>query len=61
MFEVGVEESNCVYRLVENRLVPDEQVWASAPSTGLLQPTEASRALCRQASIGISIGRRFLF
>ncbi|KAG7231486.1 hypothetical protein INR49_011636 [Caranx melampygus] len=40
-FERGVVESNCVYRLVENRLVPHEQAWASIPSTALLSSTEA--------------------
>ncbi|XP_078140648.1 supervillin [Centroberyx gerrardi] len=40
-FELGVVESNCVYRLVENRLVPHEQAWASIPSISLLGPSEA--------------------
>ncbi|XP_029912908.1 supervillin [Myripristis murdjan] len=41
LFERGVVESNCVYRLVENRLVPHEQAWASIPSISLLGPSEA--------------------
>ncbi|XP_017274885.1 supervillin isoform X2 [Kryptolebias marmoratus] len=40
MFELGVVESNCAYRLVENRLVPQEQAWASAPSAALLDSSE---------------------
>ncbi|KAM9345570.1 supervillin isoform 2-T2 [Symphorus nematophorus] len=40
-YEQGVVESNCVYRLVENRLVPHEQSWASIPSVSLLGSTEA--------------------
>ncbi|XP_061568583.1 supervillin [Cololabis saira] len=40
-YEQGVVESNCVYRLVENRLVPHEQAWASIPSTSLLSSSEA--------------------
>ncbi|XP_023266730.1 supervillin-like isoform X2 [Seriola lalandi dorsalis] len=40
-FERGVVESNCVYRLVENRLVPHEQAWASIPTISLLGSTEA--------------------
>ncbi|XP_071324857.1 supervillin isoform X3 [Trachinotus anak] len=40
-FECGVVESNCVYRLVENRLVPHEQAWASIPTISLLGSTEA--------------------
>ncbi|KAI3359141.1 hypothetical protein L3Q82_002674 [Scortum barcoo] len=41
LYERGVVESNCVYRLVENRLVPLEQAWASIPSIFLLGSTEA--------------------
>ncbi|XP_047428013.1 supervillin isoform X2 [Mugil cephalus] len=41
LYEHGVVESNCVYRLVENRLVPHEQAWASIPSTSLLGSSEA--------------------
>uniref|UniRef100_UPI0037E86EEB supervillin n=1 Tax=Semicossyphus pulcher TaxID=241346 RepID=UPI0037E86EEB len=41
LFERGVTESNCVYRLVENRLVPHEQAWASIPSVSLLGSDEA--------------------
>ncbi|XP_051243836.1 supervillin isoform X4 [Dicentrarchus labrax] len=41
LYERGVVESNCVYRLVDNRLVPHEQAWASIPSVSLLGSTEA--------------------
>ncbi|XP_068433972.1 supervillin isoform X2 [Clinocottus analis] len=41
LYECGVVESNCVYRLVENRLVPHEQAWAAVPRTSLLGSTEA--------------------
>ncbi|XP_029015453.1 supervillin isoform X3 [Betta splendens] len=41
VYERGVVESNCVYRLVETRLVPYERAWASVPTTSLLSPTEA--------------------
>ncbi|XP_076000466.1 supervillin-like [Genypterus blacodes] len=41
LYEGGVVESNCVYRLVENRLVPHEQAWASIPSASLLGADEA--------------------
>ena len=40
IYERGVVESNCVYRLVENKLVPHEQAWASIPSISLLGSTE---------------------
>ncbi|XP_008289012.1 supervillin-like isoform X2 [Stegastes partitus] len=41
LYESGVVESNCVYQLVENRLVPHEQGWASLPSVSLLGSSEA--------------------
>lgn len=42
LYERGVVESNCVYRLLENRLVPVEQAWASSPSVSLLGFSEVS-------------------
>lgn len=41
LYERGVVESNCVYKLVENRLVPLEEAWASIPSTSILGSSEA--------------------
>lgn len=41
LYERGVVESNCVYRLVENRLVPHEEAWASIPSVSILGSSEA--------------------
>ena len=42
LYESGVVESNCLYRLVENRLVPHEQAWAAIPTVSLLGSTEVS-------------------
>ena len=39
-YERGVVESNCVYRLQDNRLVPQDQAWAAVPSVALLGPTQ---------------------
>ena len=44
-FEGGVVESNCVYRLVEDRLVPHEEAWACIPCVSLLDSNEV-RLLC---------------
>ncbi|XP_062301904.1 supervillin isoform X3 [Osmerus eperlanus] len=41
LYESGVVESNCAYRLVENRLVPHGQAWAAVPSVSLLDSREA--------------------
>lgn len=43
MYERGVAESNCVYRLQENRLLPEEQAWAAVPSVSLLGSSEVCR------------------
>lgn len=40
LYERGVVESNCVYRLVENRLVPHEEAWASIPTVSILGSAE---------------------
>lgn len=45
LFEQGVMESNCVYSLLEDRLVPHEQAWASIPSTALLDSSEVSASV----------------
>ncbi|CAL8287790.1 unnamed protein product [Boreogadus saida] len=40
-YERGVVESNCVYALQDNRLVPQDQAWAAVPSVALLGPAQA--------------------
>ncbi|XP_033913426.3 supervillin-like isoform X2 [Acipenser ruthenus] len=40
VYESAVVESNCVYRLVEDRLVPHEEAWATVPSISLLNSKE---------------------
>ncbi|XP_036408959.1 supervillin-like isoform X1 [Megalops cyprinoides] len=40
VYESGVVESNCVYRLVEDRLVPHDEAWATIPSIALLNSKE---------------------
>ncbi|KAJ8344855.1 hypothetical protein SKAU_G00290480 [Synaphobranchus kaupii] len=39
-FESGVVESNCTYRLAEDRLVPHDDAWASSPGVSLLNSSE---------------------
>ncbi|XP_043109169.1 supervillin isoform X1 [Puntigrus tetrazona] len=41
LYESAVVESNCVYRLVEDKLVPYEEACASIPSVSLLNSKEA--------------------
>lgn len=33
-------ETNCIYRLVDNKLVPDDDFWAKMPRCSLLDPKE---------------------
>ncbi|KAJ8364476.1 hypothetical protein SKAU_G00133070 [Synaphobranchus kaupii] len=40
LFESGVVESNCVYHLAEDRLVPHDDAWASIPSVTMLNSKE---------------------
>ncbi|XP_035255043.1 supervillin-like isoform X3 [Anguilla anguilla] len=39
-FESGVVESNCVYWLADDRLVPHDDAWAAIPSVALLKSSE---------------------
>ncbi|XP_072522857.1 supervillin [Salminus brasiliensis] len=41
LYESGIVESNGVYRLVEDKLVPYEEAWASIPSVNMLNSKEA--------------------
>ncbi|XP_036428882.1 supervillin isoform X2 [Colossoma macropomum] len=41
LYESGIVESNGVYRLVEGKLMPYEEAWASIPSVALLNSKEA--------------------
>lgn len=36
-------ETNCIYRLVDNKLVPDDDFWAKMPRCSLLDPKEVRR------------------
>ncbi|KAF5889682.1 supervillin-like isoform X1, partial [Clarias magur] len=41
LYESGIVESNAIYRVVEDKLVPYEEAWASIPSVTLLNSKEA--------------------
>jgi hypothetical protein len=47
-YERGVVESNCVYGLQDNRLVPQDQAWAAVPSVALLGPAQVRPPPCPQ-------------
>ncbi|XP_060795764.1 supervillin isoform X2 [Neoarius graeffei] len=41
LYESGIVEANGIYRVVEDKLVPYEEAWASIPSVNLLNSKEA--------------------
>ncbi|XP_051465406.1 supervillin isoform X5 [Apus apus] len=40
MYEAAVIETNCIYRLVEDKLIPEDDYWGKVPKCTLLQPKE---------------------
>ena len=51
LYESAIVETNCVYRLVEDKLQPDDDYWGRVPRCSLLQSKEVSetrrqRAVC---------------
>lgn len=42
LYEGAIVETNCIYRLVDDKLVPDDDFWAKMPRCSLLNPKEVS-------------------
>ncbi|KAM9775320.1 supervillin a isoform X1 [Syngnathus typhle] len=40
LYEGAIVETNCIYRLIDNKLVPDDDFWAKIPRCSLLKPKE---------------------
>ncbi|XP_064018717.1 supervillin isoform X6 [Pogoniulus pusillus] len=40
MYEAAIIETNCIYRLVEDKLIPEDDYWGKVPRCTLLQPKE---------------------
>ncbi|XP_067342024.1 supervillin a isoform X15 [Channa argus] len=40
MYEGAIVETNCIYRLIDDKLVPDDDFWAKMPRCSLLHPKE---------------------
>ena len=36
-FENGIVETNCIFRLLDDKLVPDDEEWGKVPSCTLLE------------------------
>ncbi|XP_010619648.1 supervillin isoform X5 [Fukomys damarensis] len=40
LYEAAIIETNCIYRLMDDKLVPDDDFWGKIPRCSLLQPKE---------------------
>uniref|UniRef100_A0A8C5P2F8 Supervillin n=1 Tax=Jaculus jaculus TaxID=51337 RepID=A0A8C5P2F8_JACJA len=40
LYETAIIETNCIYRLMEDKLVPDDDYWGKIPKCSLLRPKE---------------------
>ncbi|XP_008586785.1 PREDICTED: supervillin isoform X2 [Galeopterus variegatus] len=40
LYETAIIETNCIYRLMDDKLVPDDDYWGKIPKCSLLQPKE---------------------
>ncbi|XP_027626846.1 supervillin [Tupaia chinensis] len=40
LYETAIIETNCIYRLIDDKLVPDDDYWGKIPKCSLLQPKE---------------------
>ncbi|XP_032038140.1 supervillin isoform X9 [Aythya fuligula] len=40
IYEAAIIETNCIYRLVEDKLIPEDDYWGKMPKCTLLQPKE---------------------
>ncbi|KAK7881676.1 hypothetical protein WMY93_030085 [Mugilogobius chulae] len=40
LYEAAIVETNCIYRLTEDKLVPDDDFWAKMPRCSLLHPKQ---------------------
>ncbi|XP_077802261.1 supervillin isoform X17 [Macaca mulatta] len=40
LYEAAIIETNCIYRLMDDKLIPDDDYWGKIPKCSLLQPKE---------------------
>lgn len=45
-FENAIVETNCIFRLLDDKLVPDDDEWGKVPRSSLLESKEVSGAFC---------------
>lgn len=47
-FESAIVETNCIFRLLDDKLVPDDDEWGKVPRSSLLESKEVSRVVRRK-------------
>lgn len=52
-FESAIVETNCIFRLADDKLVPDDDEWGKVPRSSLLESKEVSR-VCSLPSLHVS-------
>lgn len=45
-FENAIVETNCIFRLLDDKLVPDDEEWGKVPRSSLLASKEVSGTFC---------------
>lgn len=45
-FENAIVETNCIFRLLDDKLVPDDDEWGKVPRSSLLEAKEVSGTFC---------------
>ena len=58
-FENGIVETNCIFRLLDDKLVPDDDEWGKVPRSTLLESKEVSGV--RQPQFKRKMGLGFHF
>lgn len=48
LYEGAIVETNCIYRLMGDKLVPDDDFWAKMPRCSLLDPKEVRQGKLKQ-------------
>lgn len=46
MFESAIVETNCIFRLVDDKLLPDDDSWGKVPRSTLLGSKEVRKQIC---------------
>lgn len=54
-FENAIVETNCIFRLVDDKLVPDDDEWGKIPRSSLLTSKEVSGTECVSTKVSAPV------